>query len=100
MSRLLNMVALNIGNSPNIARALSKRVAGILSGFRTFEVFFAGIFLWHSHRIEIKHVVVALRKPNDRLVTTRKAFRAMQAVLEVPDNAISHSKAQFAEDRI
>src|SRR5438477_6288981 len=61
---------------------------------------FTWILLRHSHRIKVEVVIVGLREPNNCLVTARKAVCAVQAVLEMPDDAIPHPKLQLAESRI
>jgi hypothetical protein len=49
----------------------------------------AWVFLRHSDRVEIELVFVALREPQNRLVTTTKSAASMNSVAECPDDSVS-----------
>ena len=82
MLRLLHMVALDVGNVPQVARILAERVARQLPCFRPLEVLLARILLRDSDRIEVEEVVVRLSEPDDRFVPSGEALRTMKPVLE------------------
>ncbi len=84
------MVALDVGDRPDVPRVLPKRVAGILPGFRSFEVFLAGVLLWDANRIDLEYVIITLSEPHDRFVATRQTPAAMQPMLEVPHDSVPH----------
>lgn len=66
-----------------------------LMGFRSSLPFgalvvpLARVLLGHSHCIEIKLVVVALREPKNCFVTAAKAAARVDAVAKGPDDSVS-----------
>jgi len=58
MISLLDVIRFYIRDFPHIAGILSQNIAGKLTSIRAFEVFFAGIFLRHAHRIEVECVCI------------------------------------------
>jgi hypothetical protein len=90
MNRFLDVIVFHVRDAPEIARIFPQRITRRLSRFRTLEMFLAGVLLRDSHRIKVEHIVVGLREPRNRLVPARQAAGAMQAMPEMPDDAIPH----------
>jgi len=100
MLSLLDMVALDVRNHPDVSRILTQRVTRILAGLWTFEMFLSRIFLRYPHGVKIEHIVVGLGKPDNRFVSPREAAATVQPVLEVPDDTITHPEPEPGEDGI
>src|SRR5262249_24796649 len=101
VDRLLDVVRLDVGEDPHVARVLTGGMAAVLAGARSLEGALAGILLWHAHGIEVEVIGVAAREPEDRLVTARETARAVEPVLEVPDDAVAEPEIGVAaEERV
>lgn len=100
MRGLLDVVVLHVRDNPEVAGILAVRIPRQLPAPRPFEVSLARILGRHSDWVEIELVSVGLCKPIDGFVSTRQSLRAMQPVLEVPDNAVAHLEAVVFEDAI
>jgi len=90
MDCLLNVVIFYVGYNPDITRIFTQWVTRKLSGLWAFEMFLARIFLWYPNGVKVEEVVVALCKPHDGFMTPGKPSRAVQAVLEMPNDAVTH----------
>src|SRR5437762_5626359 len=88
MDRFLHVVGLHVGEDPHIAGVLSQGVSGVLAGILPLPGSLARVLLGDPNRIEVEPVRVPLGEPQDHLVSPREALRAVQPVLEVPDDAI------------
>src|SRR5207244_966052 len=88
MHRLLDVVRLDVREDPDVAGVLAARVPRVFARARSLPGALSRVLLRHPDRIEGEYVVVALREPEDDLVATGETLRAVQAVLEVPDDAI------------
>lgn len=97
---LLNVVALDVWYFPDIAGILPQRVAGEATYVRPLKMALPRIFLGHADGVKVEEIVVRLREPVDRLVSARKASPAMEAVLEMPDDPISHLEVEVPEYRV
>jgi hypothetical protein len=60
-------------------------------------VAFARVLLGHPDRVEVEVVVVSLREPEKGLVAAGEPVGAVQAVLEVPDDAVAELEAVAGE---
>ncbi len=100
MDRLLGVVVLDVGKRPHIAWVLPQRIARQLARVRPLEVPLAGVLRRDSDRVQVPRVIVSLRPPVDRLVATRESPCAVQAVAEVPDDAVTEFQAVRTKDRI
>src|SRR4029453_4793751 len=96
MDRLLDVVRLDVGKRPDVARVLAQRMPGVLSGARPLPGALAGILRRPADRVEVEDAVVAVREPEDHLVAAGEAFRAVQPVLEVPDDAVPQPERRIA----
>src|SRR5207248_5711452 len=92
VDRLLHVVGLHVGEDPHVARVLSQRVAAVLADVLPLPGSLAGVLLGDPDGIEVEGVGVTFGEPQDHLVASREAARAVQAVLEVPDDAIAQPK--------
>jgi hypothetical protein len=100
MTGLFYMITFYVGDDPQVARVLTQWVARVFPGIRSFEVFLAGIFLWNANGVQVEDIIVSLGEPDDSLVSARKPLRAMQSMLEVPDDTVSHLQPKFHENRV
>ena len=74
MGRFFDVIVLHVRENPHIARILSEWIAGKLACFRTFEIFLAWVLRRNANRVEIERVVIRLREPKNRFMTTGKSF--------------------------
>jgi hypothetical protein len=100
MNGFLDMIVLDVRENPHIPGVLAERIARKLAGFRTLEVFLAGIFRRYPDRVEVEQVIVSLGKPKYRLVATGQPFRAMQAVFEMPDDPVPQLQPMALEQGV
>ena len=100
MISLFNMVALYVWNGPQITRILAKRVAGILTGFRAFEVLLTRVFLRDTDRIHVEDILVRPRKPQHYFIASRKPARTVEPMFKVPHDAIPHFQPQLCKNRV
>jgi hypothetical protein len=91
---LLSVVVFNVRNYPHVAGVFAQRITGILTDFCAFVILLARILLRDPDSIEIKNVIVRLRKPQDSFITPGKTALAMQAVFECPNDAVSKFHAE------
>jgi transposase len=97
---LLDMVALNVRNHPQVSRILAKGVTRILAGLWTLEMFLPRVFLGYPHQVEIEQVIVGLGKPDNGCISPRETAAAVQPVFKVPDDAIAHPELESGEDGV
>jgi len=93
------VIVLDVRDDPHVARILSEGMTGKLSGTRPLVVALAGVLLGYPHGVEAKDVVGA-GEPQNRLVPAGEAARAVQSVLEVPDDPIPQREAVTLEERV
>src|SRR5213080_1455132 len=98
MDRLLDVVRLDVRKDPDVARVLPERVAGVLAGARSLPGALAGILLRNADGVEVERVVAPLGEPEDHLVAARKPALAVEAVLEVPDDAVAELELRVAAE--
>jgi hypothetical protein len=96
---LLDVVVLDVGDRPHVARVLAERVARRVAGVGTLEVALARVLLRHAHRVQVEHVALA-REPEDGLVPAREAAAAVEAMLEMPDDAVAEAEPVAREVRV
>jgi hypothetical protein len=89
---------LNVWNHPYVAGVLAQRITGILTDFCAFVILLARILLWDPDSVEIKNIIVRLRKPQDSFISPRETAPAMKAVFECPNDAVSKFQAENETD--
>jgi len=94
---LFDVIALYVGDVPDVFRVFTFRVAGELAGFRPFEVAFARVFGWDAHVIKIEDVVVRFGVPEDDFIAATEAALVVEAVAEVPDDPVAQGQAVLPE---
>ena len=97
MYRLFNVIVLYVWKNPNVPGIFSKRVPRKLADLWPLKIFFVRVFGRHPDRIEIECVVVRFRKPKNSFVPSGESLRTVEAMLEVPDNAIPQSQSVILE---
>jgi hypothetical protein len=97
---LLSVVVFYVRDYPHVAGVLTQRITGILTDFCTFIILLARILLWHPDGVEIKNIIVCLRKPQDIFITPRETALAMQAVFECPNDAVSKFQPETLADSV
>ena len=95
MGRFLHVVGLHVGEDPHVAGVLSQGVPGVLAGVLPLPGSLARVLLGDPNGIEVEPVRVPLGEPQDHLVSPREALRAVQPVLEVPDDAIAQPELRM-----
>ena len=100
MDRLFRVVALDVRELPYVARVLSFRITGQFAGVRSLEVALAGVLGRYADRVEVPGVVVAGGPPVDGFVPSGEPPAAVQAVAEVPDDAVAQAQAAVPEQRV
>src|SRR5262249_56835980 len=76
-------------------------MAGVLARALALPAALAGIFLRHADGIEVEDRVAPLGEPEQHLVAARESLRAVQSVLEVPDDTITQDEILVPlEDRV
>ena len=69
-----HMVVFNIWNVPDITGILAERIARVLAGFGSLEIFFAGVFLRDAHWIKIEDIFIRLSgEPKNSFVPSGKS---------------------------
>ena len=99
VDRLLDVVALDVGNLPHVARVLAEWVAGELAHAWPPEVALLGILGRHPDRVEVPLVGGGLGPPVEGLVPAREPLGAVKPMPEVPDDAVAELESELAEDR-
>jgi hypothetical protein len=94
------VVVFNVRNYPYVAGVLAQRITGILADFCAFVILLARVLLWHPDSVEVKNIIVCLRKPQDSFITSGETALAMQAVFECPDDAVSKFHAKALADSV
>ena len=100
MDRLLDVVVLDVGEYPDVAGVLAHRVAGQLAAPGALEVALVRVFGRDADRVEVEDVIVGRSEPVDGFVTPGEPLRAMQPVLEMPDDAVAELEAVVLEDAV
>jgi hypothetical protein len=100
VSGLLSVIVFDVRNYPYVAGVLTQRITRILTDFCTFIILLARILLGDSDGVEIKNIIVCLRKPQDSFITPRETALAMQAVFEGPDDAVPKFQAETLADSV
>ena len=98
VNRFLSVVVFNVRNYPYVAGVLAQRITGILADFCAFVILLARVLLWHPDSVEVKNIIVCLRKPQDGFITAGEAALAMQAVFERPDDVVPKFRAENDAD--
>src|SRR5205814_2163262 len=73
---------------PHVTGVFAILICRRAAPFRPLVVSLARILLLDSDLIEIEGVVLALREPKDRLITSGQAPCCMQSVFKEPDDSI------------
>src|SRR5581483_4270187 len=100
MSCLFGMICFHIRNIPecffpilqyqfpNVGKVLAIRISRGLALIRAFDMLLSWILGWDTHGIQIEYILVNFGKPKNRLIPSRKTFRGMNSVPEMPNNSI------------
>jgi hypothetical protein len=100
MNGLLSVVVFDVRNYPYVAGVLAQGITGILTDFCTFIILLARILLGDPDSVEIKNIIVCLRKPQDGFISPGESALAMQAVFECPNDAVSKFQAETLADSV
>jgi hypothetical protein len=94
------VVVFDVRDYPYVAGVLTQRITGILTDFCTFIILLARILLGDPDSVEIKNIIVRLRKPQDGFITAGETALAMQAVFECPNNTVPKFQAETFADSV
>ena len=100
MYGFFGVIVLDVGELPNIAGVFALGVTGEFADVGALEVALVGVLGRHPYGVEVPDVVVGFGPPVDRFIATRQSLGAVQAVSEVPDDAISQLQTEVFEDWI
>src|SRR5262249_8338177 len=99
VERLLHVVVLHVRDDPHVARILPERMTGELPGAWTLVVTFPRVLLRYTNGIQAKDVV-RTAEPEDRLIPAGEPARAVEPVLEMPDDPIPQREPVSLEERV
>lgn len=97
MPCLFDVVALDVGNVPNVfdilpyvLRVLAERIPGHEDSLRPLEVLLARVLRGDADGIQIEKVIVGLRIPKDHFIAALESTPRMQAMTKMPDDPVAH----------
>src|SRR5579885_391198 len=100
MFGLLDMIILHVRKNPNIPGILSEWITRELSNFWSLKVLLVWILRRDPYWIEVKRVVLRFCEPQNRFVSTRQSLRTMEAMLDMPNDAIAQMQSVVFENPI
>src|SRR5690606_1363723 len=95
-----DMVGFDVRDIPDIRGILAQRITGELTLIRSLEMLLVGIFRGHANGIEVKSVVIGLRKPENGFMPSGEPPLTMQAVAKRPDDTVAKLQTVMLEKRI